>query len=504
MTTAHVSAAMLSGPPPTETEVLDALSRVFERHPLLSACVRGKSNHYIPDAQPYPMHSDYINRAFFYNSELYKPEPNTDIQRFEPSPLAADELARRALQIVPVEGSDALEAAWRGGFDDAMDGTVFDEDGDGPLWRLTLYSSVSSATSALLYQANHAVSDQLSFNLLLSEVLEAIAAARAGSPLPPPARLPLPPSVEGALLGPEQRQNEEIKARLELIIGRFVDGVKLPFSDLPSWAPKALPAWEPGRVTLSTIKYGLWQAAASGAKVLPRWAPRAQALEASAAQEAAWEHRARRTRNVHRSVDADTVSALVKACRARGITVSGVLCAAAVLGSSDSMGTLAAESPGEEAGEEVGEEAPAQERYKLLQALDMRTLAFREGEAEQPGARDDWSGGTVLAGTGSLDILVDLPPSSSEAVRGTRELDVLWSTAAECNRQTRSWIEQGWGRESLLLFSCGWEFMNMNRVVELGSQDRTTLGRAYSAGVSNVGRYAHPDGARRPQAGGLH
>jgi len=122
----------------------------------------------------------------------------------------------------------------------------------------------------------------------------------------------------------------------------------------------------------------------------------------------------------------------------------------------------------------------------------MRTLAFREGEAEQPGARDDWSGGTVLAGTGSLDILVDLPPSSSEAVRGTRELDVLWSTAAECNRQTRSWIEQGWGRESLLLFSCGWEFMNMNRVVELGSQDRTTLGRAYSAGVSNVGRYAHP------------
>ena len=32
----------------------------------------------------------------------------------------------------------------------------------------------------------------------------------------------------------------------------------------------------------------------------------------------------------------------------------------------------------------------------------------------------------------------------------------------------------------------------MNRVVELGSQDRATLGRAYSAGISNVGRYAHP------------
>merc|ERR1712113_193531 len=33
--------------------------------------------------------------------------------------------------------------------------------------------------------------------------------------------------------------------------------------------------------------------------------------------------------------------------------------------------------------------------------------------------------------------------------------------------------------------------MNMNRVVELGAQDRGTLGRAYSAGVSNVGVYAH-------------
>eukprot|EP00326_Haptolina_ericina_P011639 CAMPEP_0181210280 /NCGR_PEP_ID=MMETSP1096-20121128/23141_1 /TAXON_ID=156174 ORGANISM="Chrysochromulina ericina, Strain CCMP281" /NCGR_SAMPLE_ID=MMETSP1096 /ASSEMBLY_ACC=CAM_ASM_000453 /LENGTH=111 /DNA_ID=CAMNT_0023301549 /DNA_START=47 /DNA_END=382 /DNA_ORIENTATION=- len=32
----------------------------------------------------------------------------------------------------------------------------------------------------------------------------------------------------------------------------------------------------------------------------------------------------------------------------------------------------------------------------------------------------------------------------------------------------------------------------MNRVVELGSQDRATLGRAYSAGVSNVGVFAHP------------
>ena len=46
-------------------------------------------------------------------------------------------------------------------------------------------------------------------------------------------------------------------------------------------------------------------------------------------------------------------------------------------------------------------------------------------------------------------------------------MDSFWDCAAECNAQTKAWIANGWGRESLLLFSSGWEFMNMNRVVEL-------------------------------------
>ena len=104
------------------------------------------------------------------------------------------------------------------------------------------------------------------------------------------------------------------------------------------------------------------------------------------------------------------------------------------------------------------------------------------------------SAGTVVAGTGSFDLLVDLPPATGAAVRGdegSADLGAFWECATSCIGQTRSWIESGWGRESLLLFSSGWEFMNMNRVVELGSQDRATLGRAYSAGISNVGVYAH-------------
>ena len=188
MTTAHVSAAVLEGPPPTESELLQGLAWVLQRHPMLAACVRGKSKFHIPNPQPYPMHSDYLGRAVAYNSELMRTEPDEDIQAFAPSPLSPQELAARALRVVTLPaggGAAALEAAWRAGFDEAMDGSDFDEDADGPLWRVTLYAEEGGggAGSALLYAANHAVSDQLSFNLVLSEV---------NSPEPSPSPEPEP------------------------------------------------------------------------------------------------------------------------------------------------------------------------------------------------------------------------------------------------------------------------------------------------------------------------
>lgn len=362
MTTAHVSAALLTGPPPTERELLAGLTYVLERHPLLASRVVGKSKFHVPNAQPYPMHSDYLGRAVAYTKELLRTYPDDDIQRFEPSPLPPAELARRALHVVPVEGSEAsaLEAAWRDGFGESLDNLVLDEDDEGPLWRITLYSldgadeaAAQGPRSALVYAANHAVSDQLSFNLVLAEILSVCASVRAGRAVAPAEPLPLPPSVEGALLGKEQRQAEEIKERLELIIGEFGE----------AWGPevggrKWLPSWKMGRARLSTIKYAFWQMAASGMRVLPRWVPDAEAV---ASDEAKWQHMGRRTKNIFRTLDSETTSALVKACRAQGVTASGALCAAAVLGASDAMGT--SDDP----------DAPdAPQRYKLLQALDMR------------------------------------------------------------------------------------------------------------------------------------
>ena len=46
------------------------------------------------------MHSDYLGRAVAYTEELLRTYPDDDIQRFEPSPLPAAELASRALRVV--------------------------------------------------------------------------------------------------------------------------------------------------------------------------------------------------------------------------------------------------------------------------------------------------------------------------------------------------------------------------------------------------------------------
>ena len=111
MTTAHVSAAVLVGRPPDEEELLAGLTWVLQRHPLLSACVRGKSKYHVPDAQPYPMHSDYLGRAVAYTKELLRTFPDDDIQRFEPSPLPASDLAKRALRVTMLPSCDGSEEA---------------------------------------------------------------------------------------------------------------------------------------------------------------------------------------------------------------------------------------------------------------------------------------------------------------------------------------------------------------------------------------------------------
>ncbi len=478
MTTAHVAAAVLDGTVPSEAELLAGLEWVIARHPMLRSRVAGRGKFFVQDAEAYPLHTDYLGRAVAYNKELLRTYGDTDVQRFEPSPLSAAELARACLTVVDVEGGAAgVDGAWRAGFDEALDSSCFDPQGPGPLWRLTLYRQPGgeggeggeggAGRSALLYAANHAISDQLSMQTTLDEILQRCAASRAGEPASTPDSLPTPPSVEAALLGAEDRQELEIKQRLELL---------------------------KDRARLSTIQYALFQAGAGGACVLPAWTPEPDAIGD------AWHSKERSTRAVHSTVSAAALGKLRAACKARGLTVSAALCAATLFATSDAMQPSAAQAADLAAAS--GKEEAAVHKYKLLQALSMRPFA-----ADAPGV--DWSRGTSVAGTGSLDIVLDLAPRSASGLlaaggASAGALGRFWECAAECSEQTRGWVDKGWARESLLLFGAGWEFMNMNRVVELSAQDRSTVGRAYSCANSNVGVYASPSERGGTRLSALH
>jgi len=461
LTTAHVSGSILSGPTPTEAELLLALEWTVRRHPLLRAIVVGRGKHYVPDAKPFALHDNYLQKAIEGKPELFRPEPDSDPPRFEPSILAAAELARRGLTVDDPSSDVSADLKLR--FSRALDELSFDPCGDGPLWSLRLIPPAKGGKgSALLWAANHAISDQLSHNQVLADVLSHIGRARKGAEAVEPTELPLPPSVEAAIVGPSQLalQGEEPKARVRNIF------LKL-----------ARP---------SSLSYSAFQCGASGAIVLPRWTPPADKLgeEYSSTQ--------RTTLAAFESVSGETTAALRAVCRDHGVTISAALNAAAMLCATDVLG---AESDRVEA-----ETKALTRRYKLLQALNMRSLGGPEKNGLCGHNREtdgDWSNGSVVAGTGSLDILIDLPYNSvaavCDALLQTGDSPVFWETARQCASQTKAWLANGWARESLLLFGAGWEFMNMNRVVELGAQDRTTLGRAYSCGTSNAGVFAHDE-----------
>jgi len=163
LTTAHVSGSMVRGPPPTEPELLAALEWTVRRHPLLRAVVVGRGKHDVPGARPYALHADYLGKAIEGKPELFRPDPDPDPPRFEPSSSAPAELARRGLS-VDAPSSD-VEADLLSLFDAALDETRFDRAGDGPLWSLRLIPPASAGgRSGLLWAANHAISDQLSHN----------------------------------------------------------------------------------------------------------------------------------------------------------------------------------------------------------------------------------------------------------------------------------------------------------------------------------------------------
>lgn len=152
----------------------------------------------------------------------------------------------------------------------------------------------------------------------------------------------------------------------------------------------------------------------------------------------------RRSAPVFFTIDEATTAAAIAACRSRGLTLTPLLAAAAAVAAQDMCA--------------------GSEWKKVLVSLDMRRF----------GSYTDTE--TLCCQAGSFDVVT------------RADEDDIWKIARDCQRQLRDFVDNGRPKDAVLVFDWAMRSFEMTRLVDLEADNPLTLGRAYAAGVSNVGR----------------
>jgi hypothetical protein len=444
----HVAAVQLSATPCVEA-LRQAVAQAARVHPLLRAHVQG-------DGQP------ERRIDLFQMVREGDPNPCTFVASVD-DPEPPHDLASRVVSLVPVVPNDddkenypdALQASWQAAFRrDLDDGSWSD---GGPLWKLELHAPARAATHTLddqpcvlLFSFNHAISDQSSVNRLVDQVLTYLAANDEdnadGTPIY--RNNPMPVSLEESVLGKNQAWKDVGPAGLSLQTASYVAG-------------KAAEGLRNPVILPETAQVG------GG----PLWA-----LSIIAGQTAGGtDEEPRQSVLAFRKLDAETMQALIKACRDQGVSVSNVLTAAATYTASDFIAADADSS------------RPRQRNYKILQSLDMRRF----------GAQLD-KGETVACMAGSHDLMHGpLDDMSGQSLRKNptpSKINSFWKLAQEGKAQTQDFVVTNGPSEAVRVFDFAMTIADLNNLVYLTAQSKDTKGRAYSAGVTNVGVYEKQEG----------
>jgi hypothetical protein len=169
-----------------------------------------------------------------------------------------------------------------------------------------------------------------------------------------------------------------------------------------------------------------------------------------------------------RTLDAATTAQLLTQCRKHGVSVSFALAAAVAMTTSNFVprGT--------------------RPNLKILHSLDMRRFG------KNPNTMDDVSS-TVSCMAGSHDFMVEkLAAHSGQHLLDKpshRRVQEFWSLAANLQYQTKAFIESGGPEEAVRVFDFAMSISDLNNLVHLTAQSKSTQGRAYSAAITNVGVY---------------
>ena len=439
----HVTVTTLSATPSIEA-LSDAIEIAMDTHPLLRCHVEG-------DGEP----DERID--LFKMVRKGEPNPCTFV-----APNANPFSASDVLEVVNIEGDDEdLRRSWQENFNnDIDDGSWYESASTGPLWRLTLHrlgneTSSSDSPCALLFSSNHAISDQGSVNVLMDQIISDVASIESDG------RVSNKPTVQGMPMAMEDS----------------VLGLNNRWSDVQT-----------GGIEVDTIKYVAGKAAEGfrGPVILPDTEEEASggdslagALSTISGKSAGGESKVqRRTTLQFRNLSEQTTSKLLQSCRANGVSVTNALTAAMSLTATDFI--------------DGGCEKEGKKRnYKVLQSLDMRRFGERLDKCE-----------TVACMAGSNDLMLGpLPDRSGEAFReepdSAENLQLFWNLAKESKSQTEDFVDSGGPTHAVRVFDFAMTISDMNNLVDLTAKSNDSLGRAYSAGVSNNGVYERQKAVKR-------
>ena len=433
----HVSVAVLNASPSLEALSM-AVKEVMQAHPLLRSRVQGTG------------------------------EPSKRIDLFqmvregEPDPLQfSTDIAFTSASVLQNIPTDDVESSWKQAFNRYLDdgGASWCDPTTGPLWKLEYHSTGKSKDdpSALLFVFNHAISDQSSANRLLHQIMETVADIETNkgntSIRPAQKKQQMPLSLEESVLGAHQQWSQATEKKVSLrtlgyVAGKASEGLQQPV---------ILPDSD------SSSSFGGSLSLISG--------------QAAGGMDS--ESKSRQSTLQFRSLSAEATSALLNACRENGVSMTNLLTAAVTLTASDFMGTSSARKR-------------KTRNYKVLQSLDMRRF----------GAKLD-KGETVACMAGSMDLMFGpVEDGSGQTLRRyptDQNFKKLWELAKQGKQQTTDFINSSGPEDAVRVFDFAMTISDLTNLVYLSSISKSTKGRAYSAGITNVGVFEQQEAFEREE-----
>jgi len=438
----HIAVFVLSATP-SLSALETAIQEAIRCHPLLRAHVQGTGQ---PERY---LDGNQMVRWGDPDPLMFVCPPNTS-----PSiPTASD-----VLHVVDIPSSNpqALTESWQRRFSTDLDdpGTWLDTS-KGPLWKMELHRLKNNGPSAIVISTNHVISDQGSMNVIFDQILSDIDKVEThGRILPPAVEQKMPLAIENSVLGIGHRWSDVNIKGLSLKTVKY--GLEKAAESLK--APVLLPDSDAGKEDGG----GLLTSLEVMAGVMP--------TNGSSRQ--------RKTTIQFRTLSSQTAKALLEKCRTHQVTMSSALAAAVALTVSDFIdGGIPKENKSR--------------NYKVLQSLDMRRFGQRLDQCE-----------TLALQAGSMDLMLGpLQDRSGEQLRSnpgmSSAVKCFWATAMDSHKQTQDFIDKGKPEEAVRLFDMGMSISELNQLIEKESRSSDSHGRAYSAGITNVGVYARQKAVRR-------